>query len=174
MCKTDEGISFNGRKLHAESSSYMITFSEPEQTALIKENQKIYVEFMDREFVAYLIKHVLAPLDQFCLRSQFIGFDPFPQRHRQIWREALCRQRVFCRLPEKCQKISLFHAVFLTRIILRARAALSSKRWQALASEFTFRLSSLSKTPNQIRHFSSDFWLDSYFVAWIEATPVGR
>ncbi|MDZ7359689.1 MAG: hypothetical protein ONB46_03025 [candidate division KSB1 bacterium] len=59
----------------------MITFSEPELTPQIKENQKIYTEFMDRDFVMALIKHVLDPLNQYYFRSEFVGFEPFPQRN---------------------------------------------------------------------------------------------
>lgn len=59
----------------------MITFTEPELTPQLKANQKIYTEFMERDFAAELIKHVLAPLDQYYFRSQFIGFESFPERN---------------------------------------------------------------------------------------------
>ncbi len=59
----------------------MIIWSEPALTPLIRENQKIYTEFMDRKFVENLVEHVLDPLDQFYFRSQFIGFDSLPERN---------------------------------------------------------------------------------------------
>ena len=59
----------------------MITFSEPELTPLLKANQKIYTEYMDRDFATAFAKHVIAPLDQYYFRSEFVGFDSFPQRH---------------------------------------------------------------------------------------------
>jgi 1-acyl-sn-glycerol-3-phosphate acyltransferase len=59
----------------------MITFSEPELTPRIRENQKIYTEYLDREFATALTKHVLDPLDQYYFRSEFVGFDSFPQRN---------------------------------------------------------------------------------------------
>jgi hypothetical protein len=59
----------------------MITFAEPELTPLLRENQKIYTEFMDLDFVVELIKNVLDPLDQYYFRSQFFGFENFPPRN---------------------------------------------------------------------------------------------
>jgi len=59
----------------------MITFTEPELTPPLSANQKIYTEFMDLDFVVELIKRVLEPLDQYYFRSQFIGFENFPQRN---------------------------------------------------------------------------------------------
>lgn len=59
----------------------MITFSDTALTPLIRENQKICAEFLDREFAVNLVKDVLNPLDQCYFRSEFIGFEPFPERH---------------------------------------------------------------------------------------------
>lgn len=59
----------------------MINWAETEITPLLKENQKIYTEFMDRDFSINLVKNVLDPLDQCYFRSEFIGFDPFPERN---------------------------------------------------------------------------------------------
>jgi hypothetical protein len=49
--------------------------------ALVRENQKIFTQIMDREFAVNLVKYVLDPLDQCYFRSQFIGFDPLPERN---------------------------------------------------------------------------------------------
>lgn len=59
----------------------MITFVDTAVTPLIRENQKIYTEFFDREFATNLVKDVLNPLDQCYFRSEFIGFEPFPERN---------------------------------------------------------------------------------------------
>lgn len=59
----------------------MITWAEPSLTSLIRENQKIYTEFLDPRFAEHLVKHVLDPLDQCYFRSAFVGFDPLPERN---------------------------------------------------------------------------------------------
>ncbi len=59
----------------------MIIFAEPELTPEIKANQKIYTEFLQRDFAVELVKHVLEPLDRYYFRSRFIGFDAFPERN---------------------------------------------------------------------------------------------
>jgi hypothetical protein len=59
----------------------MITLSETHLTPAIRENQKIYMEFVDREFAVNLVKNVLGPLDQCYFRSEFIGFNPLPERN---------------------------------------------------------------------------------------------
>lgn len=59
----------------------MITFSDTALTPLIRENQKICTEFLDREFAVNLVKDILNPLDQCYFRSEFVGFEPFPERN---------------------------------------------------------------------------------------------
>jgi 1-acyl-sn-glycerol-3-phosphate acyltransferase len=59
----------------------MIDWSEPTLTSHIRENQKIYTEFLDLRFAENLVKHVLDPLDQCYFRSEFVGFEPFPERN---------------------------------------------------------------------------------------------
>src|SRR5574341_828879 len=58
----------------------MIALPISHLTPLIRENQKIYSEFLDPEFAVSLVKNVLDPLDQCYFRSEFIGFDPYPER----------------------------------------------------------------------------------------------
>jgi 1-acyl-sn-glycerol-3-phosphate acyltransferase len=59
----------------------MIDWSEPTLTPLIRENQKIYTEFLNTRFAEHLVKYVLEPLDQCYFRSEFVGFDPLPERN---------------------------------------------------------------------------------------------
>lgn len=60
---------------------YTIALSETGMNALVRANQKIVAQRFDREFAVNLVKQVLEPLDQCYFRSQFIGFDPFPERN---------------------------------------------------------------------------------------------
>ncbi len=60
---------------------YTIALTETEVNALVRANQKIVTQLTDRAFAVNLVKQVLDPLDQCYFRSEFIGFDPFPERN---------------------------------------------------------------------------------------------
>lgn len=60
---------------------YTIALTETEVNALVRANQKTVTQLADRAFAVNLVKQVLDPLDQCYFRSEFIGFDPFPERN---------------------------------------------------------------------------------------------
>lgn len=60
---------------------YTIALTETEVNALVRANQKTVTQLTDRAFAVNLVKQVLDPLDQCYFRSEFIGFDPFPERN---------------------------------------------------------------------------------------------
>lgn len=47
----------------------------------LHQNQLAHSDFLDREFALSLVKNVLDPIDQCYFRSEFVGFDPPPQRN---------------------------------------------------------------------------------------------
>lgn len=59
----------------------MTTFSTSELDSLLRENQKIYTQFLDLRFTHDLVKNVLEPIDECYFRSRFIGFEPLPERN---------------------------------------------------------------------------------------------
>lgn len=60
---------------------YAIDLAETELNAQVSENRKHCDRHLDHDFAVKLVKHVLAPLNDCYFRSEFIGFDPLPERN---------------------------------------------------------------------------------------------
>ncbi|MCB1158226.1 MAG: 1-acyl-sn-glycerol-3-phosphate acyltransferase [Leptospiraceae bacterium] len=49
--------------------------------SFLKDNQKIYEEYFDKDFTKSLIENVVAPLNDYYFRTRMIGFDTLPERN---------------------------------------------------------------------------------------------
>jgi 1-acyl-sn-glycerol-3-phosphate acyltransferase len=59
----------------------MMAMFETELHSHTRQRQSLSTEFEDREFTIGLVKNVLDPLDRCYFRSEFVGFEPYPERN---------------------------------------------------------------------------------------------
>lgn len=56
------------------------SFVKPQMTPELKENQKIYEEYYDRNYTKLISDNIMKPIDNVWFRSELIGFDNYPER----------------------------------------------------------------------------------------------